>query len=304
MVGKVFNSLTGYPVKDVNAGSGAMFWDSGIIWIGTGSDRTGLVRFDPNSLVTSDQKFPAVVLEQVKINNENICWNDLNTKHTDENLDSNATAPNITEEVNTFGRRLSDIERDSVRKKFKGISFDSITKWYPVPQKLILPHRFNNVTFTFNAIETAKNFQVKYQYMLDGYDNDWSPPDNKTSAVFGNIYEGNYTFKLKAQNAEGAWSEPLNYSFKVLPPWWRTWWMYLIYTTLIIATGIFIFSWNNRRIIHQKKILENRIAVATKQIMQEKEIVEAQNKKIETTLTELRSAQAQLIQSEKMASLG
>jgi signal transduction histidine kinase/ligand-binding sensor domain-containing protein len=304
IVGKVFNSLTGYPVKDVNAGTGAMFLDSGIIWTGTGSARTGLVRFDPNSLVNSDQKFPAVVLQQVKLNNENICWNDLSTKRTGENLDSNATAPNITEEVNTFGRRLSDIERDSVRKKFKGVSFDSITKWYPVPQKLILPHRFNNISFSFNAIETAKNSQVKYQYMLDGYDNDWNPPDNKTSAVFGNIYEGNYTFKLKAQNAEGAWSDSLNYSFKVLPPWWRTWWMYLIYATLIIATGILIFSWNNRRIIHQKKILEKRIAVATKQIMQEKETVEAQNKKIETTLTELRSAQAQLIQSEKMASLG
>ena len=123
--------------------------------------------------------------------------------------------------------------------------------------------------------------------MLEGYDNDWSPPDNKTSAVFGNIYEGNYTFKLKAQNAEGAWSELLNYSFKVLPPWWRTWWMYLIDATLIIAIGILILSWNNRRIIHQKKILENKIAVATKQIMQEKETVEVQNKKIETTLTEL-----------------
>ena len=193
-------------------------------------------------------------MQQIKINNENICWNNLRTKHTSEKLDSNVTPPNITEEVNTFGRRLSDIERDSASKKFTGISFDSITKWYPVPQRLILPHRFNNVTFAFNAVETAKNFQVKYQYMLDGYDKEWSPPDNRTSAVFGNIYEGNYTFKLKAQNADGVWSEPVSYSFKVLPPWWRTWWMYLIYALLIITVGILIFSWNNRRIIHQKKI--------------------------------------------------
>jgi signal transduction histidine kinase len=153
-------------------------------------------------------------------------------------------------------------------------------------------------------VETAKNSQVKYQYMLDGYDKDWSSPDNKTSAVFGNIYEGNYTFKLKAQNADGVWSEPLSYSFKVLPPWWRTWWMYLMYAVLTVTVGTLFFLWNNRRIIHQKKILETKIAVATKQIIREKEIVEAQNKKIATTLTELQSAQAQLIQSEKMASLG
>ena len=57
--GRIFNSHTGYPVKDVNAGSGAMFRDSkGIIWIGTGSDKTGLVRFDPKADIVQSDKPP------------------------------------------------------------------------------------------------------------------------------------------------------------------------------------------------------------------------------------------------------
>jgi ligand-binding sensor domain-containing protein len=303
--GMIFNSSTGYPVKDVNGGEHAMYLDSsGIIWIGTGSDKTGLVRFEPKSLVTSHQKFPVIVLQQVRINNESICWNDLNEKQRRKNLGSNTLTPNIAEEVNTYGRLLTEPERDSMRNKFGPISFDSVTKWNPIPQNLILPHRFNNITFDFNAIETAKNYQVKYSYMLEGYDKNWSAPDNKTSAVFGNIYEGDYTFKLKVQNAEGEWSEPVSYSFVVLPPWTRTWWMYSVYVILIIGVIRLLFWWNHRRIIYQNRLLENKITLATKQIKEEKEIVEAQNKKIETTLSTLRSTQAQLIQSEKMASLG
>jgi ligand-binding sensor domain-containing protein len=303
--GKIFNSSTGYPIKDVNGGEHAMFLDSSdIIWIGTGSDKTGLVRFDPNSLVTSNQKFPVIVFEQVKINNENICWNDIDKKQSTEKIDSNSVAASITEEVNTFGRLLTGMERTLMRKRFSGVSFDTITKWYPIPQNLILPYRFNNISFDFNAIETAKNYQVKYSYMLEGYDKNWSVPDIRTSAVFGNIYEGDYKFKLRVQNADGDWSEPINYSFKVLPPWTRTWWMYSLYAILIIAMVRLVFWWNHRRIIDQNKVLERKVTVATRQIREEKEIVESQKEKIETTLTKLRSTQAQLIQSEKMASLG
>ena len=140
--------------------------------------------------------------------------------------------------------------------------------------------------------------------MLVGYDKDWSPPGNKTSATYGNIFEGKYTFKLKAQSPEGVWSEPISYTFKVLPPWWRTWWMYALYATLFVGFIFLFVLWNNRRIISQKKILERKITVATKQIREEKEKAEAQKKETEQALKDLEAAEAQLIQSEKMASLG
>jgi signal transduction histidine kinase len=306
VVGKVFNTKTGYPVKDVNVGPGAMYKDSkGIIWIGTGSDKTGLVRFDPTAIVNANPDPPSLVIQGIKINNETICWNDLVSKQTAGKSDSTAAvSPNITEEITSFGRQLSDVERDSIRKKFGDISFTDISKWYPIPENLVLPYKHNNIGFDFNAIETGRNFLVKYQYMLQGYDKDWSPPSNVSSASFGNIHEGTYTFKLKALSPDGIWSKPVEYTFKVLPPWWRTWWMYIVYVILIVAVLISSVWWNNRRIIAQKKKLEHKVTVATKQIREEKNKVEEQKKKIEETLSELKSTQAQLIQSEKMASLG
>lgn len=303
--GRIFNSHTGYPVKDVNAGSGAMFKDSrGIIWIGTGSDKTGLVRFDPKAEITNSDKPPVVVIQSIKINQESPIWNDLDTTFTVQAVKAMHTAPNIAEEINAFGRPLTDAERNTDREKFGDISFRGIRSWYPIPENLVLPYDKNSISFDFNAIETGKNHLVKYQYMLVGYDKDWNPAGDKSTATFGNIYEGSYTFKVRAQSPEGLWSQPLSYTFRVLPPWWRTWWMYVLYAVIIGSAIVFIFRWNTKRIIYQKNVLERKVALATTQIREEKENVEAQKKIVEDTLKVLESAQAQLIQAEKMASLG
>jgi serine phosphatase RsbU (regulator of sigma subunit) len=100
---------------------------------------------------------------------------------------------------------------------------------------------------------------------------------NKTSAKYGNINEGTYTFKVKACSPEGVWSEPTIYSFKVLPPWYRTWWMYLAYVMLAILFIRFIVKWNSRKLISQKKHLEQEVKKATSLIRTEKEKVEEAN---------------------------
>ena len=77
-----------------------------------------------------------------------------------------------------------------MRKKFSDIKFDSITRFYPLPVNLVLPYEHNKVTFDFAAIEPARPYLVSYQYMLEGYDKDWSPVTDQTTAVFGNMREG------------------------------------------------------------------------------------------------------------------
>ncbi|MBI4648955.1 MAG: hypothetical protein HY738_20790, partial [Bacteroidia bacterium] len=76
---EIYNSSTGYPVKDVNGGSGngAMLIDSkGILWAGTGAEKTALVRMDYNAIHRND-KPPVVIIQNLKVNNENICWYNL-----------------------------------------------------------------------------------------------------------------------------------------------------------------------------------------------------------------------------------
>ena len=278
-----YNKKTGYPVKDL--GINAMFMDSkGIIWGGCGDK---VIRFDYKAILKNTEP-PAVFIQAVKIQNENISWNNLIKKRkTNPEFDSLVI---LNDEVFTFGRKLSDLERDSMRRKFSGIKFDSITRFYPLPENLMLPYNHNSVTFDFVAIEPARNFLVRYQYILEGYDRDWSPVTDKTSATFGNIDEGVYTFKLKASSSDGVWSEPVTYTFKVLPPWYRTWWAYMLYAILFIGSIWSFIHYRSRSLRREKRLLEEKVTQRTNQLSR--------------SLQELKETQAQLIQSEKMASLG
>jgi signal transduction histidine kinase len=75
------------------------------------------------------------------------------------------------------------------------------------------------------------------------------------------------------------------------PPWWRTWLAYIIYTLLFIAA---VFGLD--------RIMRRRIMLAERQKNQEREL--AQAREIEKAYTDLKATQFQLVQSEKMASLG
>ena len=271
-VGLIYNSARGYPIKDVNAGQGTMYKDSkGIMWIATGADKTALVRFD-ESAVNKNTAAPTVVLQSLKINKETICW---------YNLSENDSTTKIQQEVITFGKVLTKELRDTLKIKFNNIKFDGITKFYPMPQNLVLPYNHNNVTINFVAIETGKNFLCRYQYMLEGYDKGWSPVTEKTEATFGNIYEGDYTFKLKAMSPFGVWSEPIAYNFTVLPPWWRTWWMYSLYAAVfVIVIGGFV-KWREKKIKKEKEILEEKVELRTVQLAEKTKVAEEQKHLIE-----------------------
>ncbi|MEP7324194.1 MAG: two-component regulator propeller domain-containing protein, partial [Saprospiraceae bacterium] len=223
---QVYNTDEGYPLRS----AGGIFKDTkGIIWITTESDKTGLVRFDPKAL-NRNWDPPQIILQRIRIDDEVINWyNLMSSSPIKETPDTNYIPSYVTEEVNIYGRQLSEEVRDSLKNKFAGVRFDSISSWYPVPLKLELPHAHNNISIDFHANVITRNRLVRYQYMLDGYNKVWNPVTDKSFASFGNLFEGNYTFKVKARSPEGVWSEPIEYSFRVLPPLYRTLWAYGLY---------------------------------------------------------------------------
>ena len=293
---ELFNSNTGYPVKDLTDGQDGMFQDSkGILWAGTGSNKTALVRFDYDALVRN-QTAPGLFLKQIRINEEPISWQSL--------LENPDPALVDFEETGTLGKKLSPTERAAIQERFQNVTLDSITPFFPIPVGLVLPYRHNHLNIDFGTNELAKPFLVEYQYILEGYDEEWSPILKKTSATFGNIQEGEYTFKVRARftgPSEGnasEWTEPIEFSFIVLPPWYRTWWAYLIYSLLFLSLiyPIHLYQKNLTIKAEQEKAKE-------RELQQAREIEKAYSK-LEAAHENLKSTQAQLIQQEKLASLG
>lgn len=263
---EIYNLSAGYPIKD--AVMQGMIQDSkGYLWMRTGELKNGLIRFDYSSV--HKNKEPTIpVLHNVKINNETVCWNDLLPQSFRNDSSKGGPGPHITEEATTLGFILTEEERDSMRSKFKGIKFDSIRRFYPIPENLVLPYRHNNISFDFGSVELNRPNLVRYQYILEGFQKEWSRVENTTSATFGNLPEGTYIFKLRTQGPFGIWSDPIEYTFKVLPPWHRTWWAYTLYI-LIFSTAVWSFvKWRVYAVEKENKALEEKVINRTKELEQ------------------------------------
>ncbi|MFT4929889.1 MAG: signal transduction histidine kinase/ligand-binding sensor domain-containing protein, partial [Phenylobacterium sp.] len=102
---------------------------------------------------------------------------------------------------------------------------------------LILTHKQDVISFQFAALHFANSLKNQYQYKLQGQDEDWIETDAQNRrATYTNLPGGNYVFMVKASNKDGHWNETgKSLKITVLPPPWKTWWAYLIYTAFFAA---------------------------------------------------------------------
>jgi ligand-binding sensor domain-containing protein/signal transduction histidine kinase len=285
-----FNQKTGYPIKDIANNHSMLLDNKGIVWAGTGDK---LVRFDLNRVQKNPEPLHMFV-SSIKLNNESISWHSLleaRSSDTVQKMKNISVPAYITDELTIFGKKLNIEERDSMVNKFNNVHFDSVSRFFAIPANLALPYTFNSITFEFLGIETSRPDLVTYQYMLKGFDTKWNPISNNNTASYGNLPEGEYTFMVKAKSPDGIWSEPIRYAFEINPPWQRSWPAYLLYGLILVAV-IFLVD----RIQRQRLISKERQRAVKKEL--------EQAKAIEKAYTELKATQAQLIYSEKMASLG
>lgn len=157
-------------------------------------------------------------------------------------------------------------------------------------ENIRLRHDQNTFSFEFSAIDYKNPDNMNYQYMLENYDNEWRDIGTEHKASFFYVPDGEYIFRVKAINSERAVAEK-SILMIISPPWWRTWWAYGIYVLSFAFAAIAAFRYQKKRVI-----------LAERQRTQKLELEHA--KEIEKAYTELKSTQLQLIQSEKMASLG
>lgn len=167
----------------------------------------------------------------------------------------------------------------------------------PLPEPLFnakeihLSYNQNVFSFDLTAMDYGNPEDNKIIYRLKNFDRDWITLGSEGKAAYYNVPPGKYIFEVKALNSNnGVWAGK-SVEIIISPPFWRTWAAYFIYGLLIVLAIIGIDRFQRRRLVR-----------AERDRTRDREM--AQAKEIEAAYIELKNTQAQLIQQEKMASLG
>jgi len=158
--------------------------------------------------------------------------------------------------------------------KMKNYRFSTVTPWDNIPEKLSLAYDNNYLSFHFTGVTLNQAQKVKYRYILEGNDNNWSALTARNEAAYGNLEPGRYRFRVKAMNSEGYWSQESSYDFEIRPPWWKTWWAYVSYVILSLLSLVLFIRRRERNLKQRQKELEIKVDEATSEIRHRKEEIE------------------------------
>jgi|HubBroStandDraft_6_1064221.scaffolds.fasta_scaffold01195_5 signal transduction histidine kinase/ligand-binding sensor domain-containing protein/DNA-binding response OmpR family regulator/HPt (histidine-containing phosphotransfer) domain-containing protein len=102
------------------------------------------------------------------------------------------------------------------------------------------------VTLDFSALDFTSPADNHYSYRLEGFDAGWIDAGTMHRATYANLDAGNYTFKVRASNADGIWSEDsLAIPVHVAPAPWNTLTARIVY--FLIGLGVLAYLWRFQR---------------------------------------------------------
>ncbi len=162
-------------------------------------------------------------------------------------------------------------------------------------------YKDNAITFTFSAATYSNEDEVYYQYYLIGQDEKWSDWTTLNTKEYNFLHEGEYTFKIRAKNVYNQLSKEDQFTFTILPPWYRETWAYIVYLFAFLGLILLIIKIATYRLNNAKKQLELVVKERTKDIVIEKEKVEKQKHELEDIHSELSERNKDVIDSIKYA---
>ncbi len=265
----------------------------GIFWLGSQAD--GLKRFDPaTKKFTSFKKEHGLLSNNVFsiLEDENgFLWlgTELGLSRFDkrrqtfsnftinDGLPSNCFVPNAawiaTDGEMFFGTKkglISFRPRNFQQNKYLPpiaiTSFKVFNKEYHLNKdiaftdEITLKHSDNVFSFEFSALNFVHPQSNQYAYKLEGFNDDWIMLGNKREVTYTNLDPGKYQFMVKASNNDGFWNETgKTVRLVIQPPWWKTWWAYLIYVLIIISIYLRVRKYELNKFMLQNEAKLNRL---------------------------------------------
>ncbi|WP_431213957.1 ligand-binding sensor domain-containing protein [Puia sp. P3] len=137
---------------------------------------------------------------------------------------------------------------------------------------ITLPYNQSSFSIDFALLSYTAPEISEYAYRMEGLDKNWTELKTNRKAYFTELAPGTYTFKVKASNSDGVWDQKeTRLTIAILPPWWRSWWAYLLYALVVGAiVRYIIYSYHVRTEEKNRRKMEMLEAAREKEIFKSK----------------------------------
>ena len=141
-------------------------------------------------------------------------------------------------------------------------------------------YKNNEISFYVSASDYYDKNEIEFAHYLEGMEDGYGNYTKADKIPYNNLHEGHYVLHLKSRNILGIEGKPVTYAFTILPPWYRTFWAYVVYIVGSVTIITLIVRYNTKRLKEQNIKLEKIITERTKTVEHQKEEIEYKNKEI------------------------
>ena len=106
---------------------------------------------------------------------------------------------------------------------------------------LVVPYKYNSLRIEYNVnnYEAASSALFSYKLSKGNDGGEWSEFSENSMKEFTGLPEGDYLFSVKLLTDMDKEPVMATFAFKVLPPWYRTWWSMLLYV-VAACLGLYV----------------------------------------------------------------
>lgn len=147
-----------------------------------------------------------------------------------------------------------------------------------------LPHTFGRIRIEYAPV--SFNPGVTFQYRLDPIDEQWSDWTSQTFIDYTTLEGNDYTFRVRSRGTSMVVSGESVFSFKVMPPWYRTPWAYGLAALLIAAIVTLVIRIRTSTLERQAKRLRETVTERTAELRETVHLLEDANGQLEALTLE------------------
>lgn len=168
----------------------------------------------------------------------------------------------------------------------------------PVQPEYRLSYGNYKLRFDFIAISLKNPEGVTYQYMLEGYDTDWSDSKSTRYAEYNKLSSGTYTFKVRAFNSDGfGGSQIQQVRFFIDKPFYLKWWFIISCIILSVLVIRYFILRRERFLKANQEYLKKELDERTREVVEQKELLEVKNKDITDSIIYAKNIQKAMLPS-------